>query len=53
MWNMLTDLRDLDFGEEDAWENEKHPPSYKGCEPMIQDEMPVICSWYRFTTDKN
>jgi hypothetical protein len=43
LWNMLTDLRGLDFGEVDAWENKRHPPTFKGCEPMIQGSNPVIC----------
>lgn len=44
MWDMLMEVRDeLDFGEEDCWEHAKHPPNYKGCEPMIQAADPVIC----------
>lgn len=44
MWDMLTKVRDeLDFDEVDAWENDRHPPTFKGCEPMIQGSKPVRC----------
>lgn len=41
---MLMDIReDLQFGSEDSWQYKKYPPTFKGCEPMIQDDVPVEC----------
>lgn len=38
---LLSNLRDIDFGVEDAWKNAK--PSYKGCEPIKTSRHSVQC----------
>lgn len=42
--DMLSELRDLDFGVSDGWTKEDAAkPRYKGCEPMKQGHEPVRC----------